>query len=80
MLLFEGEKGRLICDDENTSISVMSRRGLFAKDTTMVFDYLLENQSLYVQPSASLYATLVADAAKKSAETSQLVILPREGL
>jgi biliverdin reductase len=78
VLLFEGEKGRLICDDENTSISVMSRRGLFAKDTTMVFDYLLENQSLYVQPSASLYATLVADAAKKSAETSQLVILPRE--
>lgn len=77
VLLFEGEKGRLICDDENTSISVMSRRGLFAKDTTMVFDYLLENQSLYVQPSASLYATLVADAAKKSAETSQLVILPR---
>lgn len=77
-LLFEGEKGNLIRDKETISIPVISRRGLFAKDTTMVFDNLLENKSLYVQSSASLYATKVADAARKSAEIGQSVSIADE--
>jgi biliverdin reductase len=75
VLLFEGEKGNLICDGETIPIPVISRRGLFAKDTTMVLDNLLENKSLYVKPSASLYATKVADAAKKSAEIDRPVFV-----
>ena len=65
-LLFEGEKGQLIKDKEITSIPVTSRRGLFAKDTTMVLDYLFEKKPLYVEPAASLYAVKVADAAYQS--------------
>jgi biliverdin reductase len=74
-LLFEGEKGSLIRDQEITPIPVISRRGLFAKDTAMVLDNLLENKSLYIEPAASLYATKVADAAKKSAEINQPVFI-----
>lgn len=72
-LLFEGEKGTLIKGKEKTPIPVTSRRGLFAKDTTMVLNYLFDNKGLYVQPSASLYATKVADAAFKSATIGQPV-------
>ena len=74
-LVFEGEKGVLIRGKERTPIPVTSRRGLFAKDTTMVLDHLFEGKSLYLQPSASLYATKVADAAKLSAQTNQVVTL-----
>lgn len=74
-LLFEGEKGTLIRDKEKTPISVTSRRGLFAKDTTMVLDYLCEEKSLYIQPSASLYATEVADAACQSASINKSIKL-----
>jgi biliverdin reductase len=68
-LLFEGEKGTLIRGDEKTPLEVASRRGLFAKDTHMVLEHLLENKPLYVEPQASLYALEVADAARQSAET-----------
>lgn len=76
-LLFEGEKGTLIKDNEKTLIEVASRRGLFAKDTQMVLERLLENKPLYVKPQASLYALEVADAARQSAETSQKVHFAR---
>lgn len=72
-LLFEGEKGTLIRDKEKTTIPVTSRRGLFALDTKVVLDYLFENKSLYIEPSASLYAVKIADAARKSSETNQPV-------
>ena len=65
-LLFEGEKGKLIRDKETIPIPVTTRRGLFAKDTTMVLDYLFEKKPLYVKPTASLYAVKVADAAYRS--------------
>ena len=74
-LLFEGEKGTLIRGQEKTSIPVVSRRGLFAKDTTMVLDHLLKQKSLYLKPSASIYATKVADAARQSSEIGQPVQL-----
>ncbi|VEP15373.1 putative dehydrogenase [Hyella patelloides LEGE 07179] len=72
-LLFEGEKGTFIKGKERTPIPVTSRRGLFAKDTTMVLNHLFDNKGLYVQPSASLYATKVANAACQSAKIGQPV-------
>ena len=72
-ILFEGEKGTLIQDREKTPIPVTSRRGLFARDTTLVLDYLCEEKSLYVQTSASLYATKIADIASQSASINQFV-------
>ncbi len=72
-LLFEGEKGILIRGEEKIPIEVASRRGLFAKDTQMVLERLLENKPLYIEPHASLYALEVADAARQSAETGQKV-------
>lgn len=74
-LLFEGEKGTLIRGQEKSEIAVTSRRGLFVKDTTMVLDYLFDDQPLYVQPQASLYALQVADAARKSSSVNQTIDL-----
>ncbi len=65
-LLFEGEKGTLIRDKERIALTVNSRRGLFAKDTEMVLDYLTLGKPLYLQPSASLYAIEVANLAEQS--------------
>ena len=72
-ILFEGEKGKLIKNKEETEIKVVSRRGLFAKDTTMVLDYLFNRQSLYIQPQASLYALQIANAAWESSLTGNKV-------
>jgi biliverdin reductase len=74
-LSFVGEQGKLIRGNEEIAIEVNSRRGLFAKDTQMVLDSLLANKSLYVEPSASLYALQVADAARKSSEMQKIVKL-----
>jgi biliverdin reductase len=74
-LLFEGEKGSLIRGEEKTPIEVGGRRGLFAKDTEMVLDYLVEGTPLYVSAAASCYALKVADAARQSAETGKVVHL-----
>ncbi|GAB4546335.1 MAG: Gfo/Idh/MocA family oxidoreductase [Pleurocapsa sp.] len=67
-LLFEGETGTLIQGKEKTEIPVTSRCGLFAKDTALVLDCLLENKPLYVKPQESLYALQVADAARRVSE------------
>ncbi len=74
-ILFTGEQGKLIKDREPTEISVPSRRGLFAKDTAMVLDYLFEAKPLYVRPQASLDALKVANAAEKSSLLGQTVDL-----
>jgi biliverdin reductase len=72
-LLFEGDKGTLIRGEEKTPIEVGGRRGLFAKDTGMVLDYLVEGTPLYISPTASCYALKVADAARQSAETGEAI-------
>ena len=72
-LVFEGDRGTLVRGEERTDIEVAGRRGLFAKDTRMVLDYLIEEIPLYVTPAASLYALEVANAARKSAETGQTI-------
>jgi biliverdin reductase len=74
-LFFEGEKGSLIRGEEKTPVEVGGRRGLFAKDTEMVLDYLVEGTPLYVSAAASCYALKVADAARQSAETGKVVNL-----
>jgi biliverdin reductase len=72
-LIFEGEVGKLVRGGEIVPIEVGSRRGLFAKDTEFVLDYLLENKPLYVTLEASLYALKVADAAWQSAKTGNTI-------
>ena len=74
-IIFEGERGKLIQNRQETAIPVTSRRGLFAKDTQMVLAYLFEQKPLYLQPQASLYALQVANAAQKSADTGAKVYL-----
>jgi len=76
-LLFEGSEGKLIRGDEETPIEVGSRRGLFAKDTSYVLDYLTAKQPLYVAVTSSYYATRVADAARVAAETGKTIFLDR---
>ena len=67
-LIFNSQEGFLINSQETIPIEVASRRGLFAKDTAMVLDYLFDGTPLYVTPEESLYALKVADAARRSAE------------
>lgn len=68
-LIFDGDTGFFIQGGETTPIEVGTRRGLFAKDTTMVLDHLFHGTPLYVTPEQSLYTLKVADAAKKAAES-----------
>lgn len=74
LIFFEGEKGIIVGEHEQ-QIPVASRRGLFAKDTAMVLDYLCDRQPLYIQPQASLNALQVANAARESAMTGKIVYL-----
>ena len=72
-LIFNGDEGHLVRGEETTPIEVGSRRGLFAKETKMVLDHLIEGTPLYVTAEASLYTLRVADAARKSAETGRTI-------
>jgi biliverdin reductase len=74
-LVFDGDEGRLVLPEESRAIEVGARRGLFAKDTANVLDHLVLGTPLYVTPAASLYAMQVADAARRSAETGQTIVL-----
>jgi biliverdin reductase len=68
-LVFDGDTGIFIQPGEKTSIEVGPRRGLFAKDTSMVLDHLFDGTPLYVTPEESLYTLKVADAAQRAAQT-----------
>jgi biliverdin reductase len=74
-LVFDKEEGILINSEGTTLIEVGTRKGLFAKDTDMVLNHLLNGDDLYVSASDSLYALKVADAACRSADTGQTVSL-----
>ncbi|GAX42684.1 homoserine dehydrogenase, NAD-binding protein [Tolypothrix sp. NIES-4075] len=76
-LIFEGDKGVLIENGKTTPIEVGTKRGLFAKDTNMVLDRLLNGSPLYVTPEASLYTLKVADAARQAAETGLTMYMGR---
>jgi biliverdin reductase len=74
-LIFDGDKGILIRTGENIPIEVSSRRGVFAKDTDMVLEHLIDGVPLYITPEKSLYTLKVAYAAKRSAETGLTVVI-----
>ncbi|GBE93946.1 Gfo/Idh/MocA family protein [Nostoc cycadae] len=74
-LIFDGNTGYLIQSGETTPIDVGTRRGLFAKDTTMVLDRLFDGTPLYVTPEESLYTLKVADAAQRAAKTGLTMFL-----
>ena len=74
-LIFDKEEGVLVQAQETTPIELGSRRGLFALDTAMVLDYLLTNTPIYVEVEASLYALKVADAARRSAQSGETVVM-----
>jgi len=69
-LIFTPKEGQLIKGETTQVIEVGSRRGLFARDTTMVIEHLLEGTPLYVTPEASLAALKVGDATRRSAENN----------
>ena len=73
-IVFQGQKGKLIKAGQQ-EIPVTPRKGLFARDTALVMDYLQNQQPLYIQPQASLYALQVANAARESALTGKVVYL-----
>ena len=73
-IFFEGEKGIIVGEHER-EIPVASRRGLFAKDTAMVLDYLFNEEPLYIQPQASLNALRVANAARESSISGKVIYL-----
>ncbi|WP_088894376.1 Gfo/Idh/MocA family protein [Leptolyngbya ohadii] len=72
-LTIDGEQGQLVTAEGTKTLTVGSRRGLFAKDTTQVLDHLTIGTPLYVSLNASLYALQVADAARRSAEVGEVV-------
>jgi len=74
-LIFDGNEGKLIRGEEEMPVAVGSRLGLFAKDTGLVLDYLSAGQPLYIDPTASYYATRVAEAARVAAETGKTIFL-----
>jgi biliverdin reductase len=72
-LVFDGDEGVLITEEGSQAIAVAGRRGLFAKDTAAVLDYLTQGTPLYITPEQSLYTLKVADAMRRSAETSRVI-------
>ncbi|QLE56878.1 Gfo/Idh/MocA family protein [Nostoc sp. TCL26-01] len=74
-LIFDGDTGFFTQAGEQTPIEVGTRRGLFAKDTTIVLDHLFDGTPLYVTPEESLYTLKIADAAEKAAQTGLTVFL-----
>ena len=74
-IILDGDTAMLILGEETQLIEMGARRGLFAKDTTMVLDYLFNASPLYITPEQSLYALKVADATDRSATTGLTVFL-----
>jgi biliverdin reductase len=57
------------------TIKVGTRRGLFAKNTDMVWEYLSNGTPFYVNNASIWYALKVADAARQSSETGRKVAM-----
>lgn len=74
-LIFDDDQGIIVRAGETAPLEVGSRRGLFAKDTSLVLDHLLNATPLYITPEESVYTLMVADAARRSAETGQTIII-----
>ncbi|MBE9221980.1 Gfo/Idh/MocA family oxidoreductase [Cyanobacterium stanieri LEGE 03274] len=71
VLLFEGEKGKLIQGDKVTDLEVGSRRGLFTQDTELILEHLLNDAPIYTTNRHSVYTLQVANAALESYKSKQ---------
>ncbi|MDE5078591.1 MAG: Gfo/Idh/MocA family oxidoreductase [Trichodesmium sp. St2_bin6] len=69
-LIFTPQQGQLLQGEKIQTIEVGARRGLFAKDTKMVIEHLLQGTPLYITPEASLYTLKVANLSQKSSHNS----------
>jgi len=72
LIHLEGSEGYLLTDAGQQNLTIGTRRGLFARDTHLVLDVLMNDtltnqEALYVTPGQSLYSLKVADAARRSA-------------
>ncbi|MBW4642485.1 MAG: Gfo/Idh/MocA family oxidoreductase [Goleter apudmare HA4340-LM2] len=74
-LIFDGDTGFFIQGGETTPIEIGTRRGSFAKDTSMVLDHIFDGTPLYVTPEESLYTLKVAEAAKRAAESGLTIFV-----
>jgi biliverdin reductase len=72
-------EGVLMTATGDRPLNVGSRRGLFARDTTMVLDHLLEEKPLYVDLESSTYALRVADAIRRACTTGEAVTVSFTG-
>lgn len=72
-IVLEPKGGTLTLADSTQSLSVGSRRGLFAQDTAYVLDFLEKGTPMYIIPEESVYALKVADAARRSAATGSTI-------
>jgi biliverdin reductase len=79
-IFIAGEQGSLVQAEQTQLLTVGSRRGLFARDTAMVLDHLEQGTPLYGSIAARLHALQVGDAARRSAETGQVIALPKSPL
>lgn len=74
-LIMDGDDGKLIQADGVTVLATSGRRGLFARDTALVLDYLLEGKPLYTSAADSLYALRVAAATQQAADSGQAILI-----
>jgi biliverdin reductase len=74
-LIFDGDAGFFIHQGETIPIEVGTRRGLFAKDTSIVLDHIFDGTPLYVTPEESLYTLKVGEAAKRAAESGLTIFM-----
>lgn len=74
-IAFTKNKGWLTTAEGTQQITVAPRKGLFAKDTECVLDYLTQGTPLYVSAAESVYALSVGDALRRASESGQTVCL-----
>lgn len=73
MVKIDGNQGQLIQPDATRDLDMGSRRGLFASDTQAVLKHLADGSPLYTTAAESVYALIVADAMRRSAEIGQTI-------
>lgn len=73
MLQVGTAEGRLVTTAGEQPFTVGSRRGLFARDTTMVLDHLMDHAPLYVTLESTTSALRVADAIRMACITGKTV-------
>ncbi|NET10076.1 MAG: Gfo/Idh/MocA family oxidoreductase [Merismopedia sp. SIO2A8] len=72
-LVVEPHGGSVISEEGQRTLTVGSRRGLFAKDMAMVLDTLEQGTPLYIAPETSITALVVAEAARRSVQSQQVI-------